>query len=74
MFYSLYYAVYNMNNRICTPKYWNIFSSPYIVKNKNYNIKNHFFLDNVFFFLSIKKNVFFCSASLIATDPNTLQN
>ena len=26
MFYSLYYAVYNMNNRISTSKYWNIFS------------------------------------------------
>ena len=26
MFYSLYYAVYNMNTRISAPKYWNIFS------------------------------------------------
>ena len=26
MFYSLYYAVYNINSRISTPKYWNIFS------------------------------------------------
>ena len=25
MFYGLYYAVYNMNNRISVPKYWNIF-------------------------------------------------
>ena len=26
MFYSLYYAVCNMSNRISTPKYWNVFS------------------------------------------------
>ena len=34
MFYILYYAVYKMNNKISNPKYWNIFTFLYIVKNK----------------------------------------
>ena len=64
MFQSLYYAVYNMNNRISTPKYWNIFSFLQIEKIKK-SLKT-FFLDDFFLLFFIKRIniIFFCFASL----------